>query len=679
MQTFLTNLQASDFLSDFAERSETQILEEGKEKKELEAICEARHYSIKNSRDLAVFKTIYAFTDKPNANGAILPKQELLRVLPQLIGKPISVNHNRNHVVGHYIDYRYKAKENMIIAYGVFYKSNFADLWEEAQELFKKNELGTSFEIWSPNDKRIHKEDGSYELHEMEIAGGALLFGEKPAFDKAKVLEMAKKKVEFPQELVRAMEEYKKYKDDELIRPKIIMQKIITCSNCSEQITYNGIDIKVRCPKCKAILNSEGVMQFPPQIKDFNLLCPSCKLNNWLIISREQDKSLIKCLGCSKQFNIDFSKAEKNQLIEKVNFYYSGIAICPQCKKNHPIEAISTMNTKTIKCNKCGLEFTYDLNKLSKTKKISKVEEIKKQEVINQENTVKVAKSEEGGQIKMFKVELSKFHRYIDVENFDEIETASINEEYGDLEEAKRLKYQERKSLSDDMFAVVIKVKNKKTGEIRKIRKYPINDEAHVRNALARLAQAKPRAELRSLGISPKTVLKKILQRAKELNMKDLLERHKEKAEKASIEETKVEKIETPTPLENAIKQITDLKKELETEKTKVTSIQKDLEKAKENLEKVKSETDKKVELLKAKAKEVVKREKDLGDLAKGMTDEEILNDELFIKAKVKKANSELEQSDVIGDKSTIRDSSYYKDLRKEIDSFAFDTKRKRN
>ena len=787
MQTFLTNLQASDFLSDFAKRSETIILEEGKEKKELEAICEARHYSIKNSRDLAVFKTIYAFTDRPNANGAILPKQELLRVLPQLIGKPISVDHNRNHVVGHYIDYRYKAKENTIIAYGVFYKSNFADLWEEAQELFKKNKLGTSFEIWSPADKRVHRKDGTYELHEMEIAGGALLFGEKPAFDEAKVLEMAKKQIEFPQELVRAMEEFKKYKEDELIKPTNIMMtpKQIICSNCGEKIIYNGIDIKVQCPKCKSILNSEGVMQFPPQIKDFQLLCPSCKLNNWLIISRDKDKAIIKCLGCSKDFNIDFSIIEKNKLLEKINFYYLGVAMCPQCKKEHLIEAISTINSKTIRCDKCGLEFVYNLNKLNDIKKISKIEEIKN-EVKIQENTVKVAKSEEGGKEKMFIVELSKFHRYIDVENFDEIEKASIEEEYDneviidqfdieiesydddlesedELEEARltyeerqnlpddmfaviikvknektgelrkirkypindeihvrnalarlgqpkaqatlrkygisiksikarilkrarelkmtellkrheaiKLTYEERKELSDDMFAVVIRVKNKKTGEIRKIRKYPIHDEAHVRNALARLAQSKPRAELRSLGISPEIVLKKILKRAKELNMTDILERHKEKTEKVSAS------IEQVSALENAVKQITDLKKELENEKIKVISVQKDLEKANEDLIKIKSETEKKIELLKVKAKEVVKREKELGDLAKGMTDEEILNDELFIKAKVKKENSDLEQCDVIGDKSTIKDSEYYKGLRKEIDSFAFDTKKKK-
>ena len=96
------------------------------------------------------------------------------------------------------------------------------------------------------------------------------------------------------------------------------------------------------------------------------------------------------------------------------------------------------------------------------------------------------------------------------------------------FDEAKKLKYEEKQKLSDDDFAVVVTVKNKVTGEPRKIRMFPIHDEAHVRNALARLPQA---AEtLKKLGISQETVLNKILKRAKELNMTELLKRH-EKAE----------------------------------------------------------------------------------------------------------------------------------------------------
>jgi len=49
---------------------------------------------------------------------------------------------------------------------------------------------------------------------------------------------------------------------------------------------------------------------------------------------------------------------------------------------------------------------------------------------------------------------------------------------------AKKLTYQERESLPDSAFAIVYK--DPKTGE--KIRKYPIHDLPHARNALARVA-----------------------------------------------------------------------------------------------------------------------------------------------------------------------------------------------
>lgn len=57
-----------------------------------------------------------------------------------------------------------------------------------------------------------------------------------------------------------------------------------------------------------------------------------------------------------------------------------------------------------------------------------------------------------------------------------------------------KLSYAKRKSLPDSDFAVIQKkrVKNKTTGKTttKKIRRFPINDAAHARNALARMPQA---------------------------------------------------------------------------------------------------------------------------------------------------------------------------------------------
>lgn len=112
-----------------------------------------------------------------------------------------------------------------------------------------------------------------------------------------------------------------------------------------------------------------------------------------------------------------------------------------------------------------------------------------------------------------------------------EIKEEEVNDfeneyEITEIEEAKRLTYEQKKNLPDSDYAVVITVKNKVTGEPRKIRMFVINDEAHVRNALARLGQDKVKETLKRLGVSVDEVEKKILKRAKELNMTELLKRY---------------------------------------------------------------------------------------------------------------------------------------------------------
>lgn len=87
-------------------------------------------------------------------------------------------------------------------------------------------------------------------------------------------------------------------------------------------------------------------------------------------------------------------------------------------------------------------------------------------------------------------------------------------------EKGKVLKSKDRKELSDADYAVVITVKNKKTGKTRKIRKYPINDEGHVKSALGRIADEENRKALKKLGVSPVSVERKIKKRARRFGMK---------------------------------------------------------------------------------------------------------------------------------------------------------------
>ena len=97
---------------------------------------------------------------------------------------------------------------------------------------------------------------------------------------------------------------------------------------------------------------------------------------------------------------------------------------------------------------------------------------------------------------------------------------ASLDDSYEEgFEVAKKLTSEDRNALSDKDFAVVIH-KDGKT-----VRKYPIKDQAHVRNALSRLGQDAPKAGLKALGITPESVRAKVLRKAKDLGMHEMLKR----------------------------------------------------------------------------------------------------------------------------------------------------------
>ena len=97
-------------------------------------------------------------------------------------------------------------------------------------------------------------------------------------------------------------------------------------------------------------------------------------------------------------------------------------------------------------------------------------------------------------------------------------------EEGDQIEEAKKLTPEQRNALPDEDFALI----QKKDG--KKVRRFPIHDEAHVRNALARLSQAKDISEEEK-----NSALAKMLKKAKEFKMDELLKNY------ATVEEVVVE------------------------------------------------------------------------------------------------------------------------------------------
>jgi transcription elongation factor Elf1 len=658
----ITNIQVVDFINDYIDRSELILLETSEEVSELIAIANARGIILKNNRALGGFKTVYTFTDVANRNGARLPKDILLKILPGIVGTPVNINHNRKYVVAHYIDYRYIEKENKVVAFGVFYKDNFKEEWKEAQKLFKEGKLTTSHEIYYPEDKKVYLNDGTYMYTEMEMAGGALLYTKKPGHEKAVVLEMAMANIQeeesIPEKsnyhcknLIDERGEGKCTKcglclSEEIVQPTVQPTPVIPrikCSNCQKEFDINGTDVLIKCPGCFALVNRQGQMQYPPQIKNFQITCVHCSSSNWLITSMNDNTAKIKCQTCSKEYDVEFSSEDSNKIRQTMAVLFVDRTPCPQCRKTIIVSGSSKMGDRELTCGSCGLKFPYKQKDSEKYKSIKSIKEVVAQSstFLKESDLIRFAKSalEEGGK-QMDGFELTKFHRYVTDEGLVSVEQSALNtyDENIKIDVSKVLTTEQRNALGDEDYAVVVRTKNKVTGKPRKIRMFPINDEAHVRNALARLAQEEPQVTLKEWGVSIESVKSKILRRAKQLGMNDLLETHKETSStKVSIEQSELDNYT------NTIKTLTE-------ENTVLKN---------ENAE------------LKKKTK-LSERKIELSSFAEGKTDEDLLDDAKYEQIKLEKATKEtttleVSVSDAVTDVREGIDTSANKTLAEQI------------
>lgn len=731
MLEWINNLELAEFLKDYETSCEVVILEEGKEKNELLAIAKAKGINLANNRDLAGIKVIYAFADKANANKARLPKRVLLKALPTMIGKPINIDHIRKYVIGYYIDYRYIQKEDKVIGYGIIFKSNFQDEWKKLSALFQAKKLTTSYEVWCPKNKRMYREDGTYELTEQEIAGGAIMFREEPAFEDAKVLEIAKKVIEGALNADADLVYASKYREEDVVysanavvletakeedkvaedktkqeevknqepepkkeepkeEPKSPEGKPL-CENCKTEIEmalFPEGQGTVKCPKCFAIVDRAGKMIYPPQIIEFDLSCPNqaCGSKNWLLMAKKDKTHKIKCLSCAKEYEITFEVPKVNEMIEMIPFVYQGSASCLQCGTRIHFSQVSSKKVADLKCKRCGLAFDYNTEIGNNTKK--KIIGIR---ALDETDMVK--SSAEGGKSEMeYILEVSKYHREIDTEDFDKYAESILQNDVEGLEEAKIITMEERNKLPDNMFAVVIRVKDKRTGKMRKIRKYPIHDEAHARNALARLGQEAPKAELQKLGVSVESVVKKVQKRLAQLKGKDM--------NKASAE-PKVDEVDYKAELEKAqedirqlVFQVVDLEKKAGLEKASVQDntekliagikklsamvieLKSQVDAKNKDLETAKVNSDKQVNFYKDNAKEIEKRRNELGEeFAGSLTDEELMNSDKYDLAVAKKEKAELTArtletaSTTVGDE--VRNDEFYADIRAKVNKSA--------
>ena len=592
------------------------------------------------AHDLAPFKCIYAFTDRKNLNGCTLPEDEVKRALKTLVGKAIDFDHVRQRVIGHWIGA--KLENGTIIAYGVFYKGNFPEDYKLVKDLMKKGKLKVSFEAWG---NREFNNDGSYSLNDIEFSGGGLLLATKPAFKDAEVIEMA-----------------------------------ANIANGKERI----LELAKVCTEPECYIKEQG---------GYNCSCPSCGYKATIpdgehCSEYDYGNGAGKCPKCGATMRrANRPGIGRGQITEKAKLYFPDDSLliqriigeikeCPYCKVESPIFDISLIDLENdkikAKCTNCGAIIEIDLEPNTEVvKKGKKIKEVKVERPV--ENAMNIFEFLEG--YKGENYELIK--SFIEDDEFD-IEKAAIpkevidcvkkNSNKGDspkevikncwakfkksnkgskdididkiIEEAKKLSYQEKKNIPDSMFAIVI-TKKGKSGKTIKIRKYPLNDETRVRAALRYLGMPRNKQALEKLGISIDSVKRKILKRAKELNMKELLDRNK-----GTEEENMEEKIkELEAELAKAKEALTAKTSELEKATATINELKKESEEAKKKIEDIEKAKAEEIEKAKADAKIVAERKAELKDFAKDISDEDILDDVKYENAKLKMelANKEKE------------------------------------
>jgi hypothetical protein len=145
---------------------------------------------------LGIFTSVLAEIERPNGNGVRLGEKATDAAVSTLIGTQINRNHLRtDNVLGHIIDAKINKNKEIEVTC-IFFKDIYEAEWDEAQELFSKNELTMSFELSADVESQDKLSDGTKRLNDYYFTGAGLLFGVKPACKKARVFEIATKKLQ---------------------------------------------------------------------------------------------------------------------------------------------------------------------------------------------------------------------------------------------------------------------------------------------------------------------------------------------------------------------------------------------------------------------------------------------------------------------------------------------------
>jgi hypothetical protein len=214
---------------------------------------------------LGIFKSILCEIEKPNANGIRLGTKATDAAVSTLVGTQINRNHLRtDNVLGHTIDAVIN-KDKEIEITCIFFKDIYSEEWDSAQELFQDNKLTMSFELSADVESQDKLGDGTKRLNDFYFTGAGLLFGVKPACKKARVFEIATRKL-----------------SDKLTMER---QSLIFANNQSSQKSIMEV-LKLMADEVKKIeevpvieVVAEVPVVVPEEIKveEAQKLCPECQ------------------------------------------------------------------------------------------------------------------------------------------------------------------------------------------------------------------------------------------------------------------------------------------------------------------------------------------------------------------------------------------------------------------
>jgi len=547
-------------LKDMSHNTRYSFLEQGSDGAKLQEM--AAKFGVQlPANDLAIFKGTYAYVDRTNLNGCSLPQAEVVKALGTLRGKAVDFDHLRKRVVGYFLDAELDGDE--LVCYGIFFKGNFPEDYDIIKECMAQGNLGISFEAWGDH---VHREDGDYDLVDIEFAGGALLIASDPAFPGAGVLELAKKErvLEFAKVMTEPNEHVHDKKD--LTKAKKDIKVSEEAKNALEKAKYCEYEFDM-------ILRALAEVPYPDGEDE---------MENWREVS-----------------SIDFDNSTAI-----ITYQPSGTVVSVDL----------TPKSVVVKKGK------------SKDEKVSGEEEV----------------------TESF---LEKFNKFDG--NFDELESfVQTNMDYLDtsVPEMAFLGVEERTKLHDNDFAVIKKIKCETSGKRRKVRMFPLNNSTHVRIALARLEEDNVKATFKQLGISYDKTLQKILHKAKELDMKDILKKYEESTveEQASLFSEVLKQVDE---LSAQVKTLTDAQEAAKTEadamktakEEEVSSLKAQIEEITTKATEAQAEIDRRDEVI-TEAK-LTERKEALGGTAEGMEDADILDDVKYELALLRKENAELKEA----------------------------------